>query len=235
MFFVYSLDLSNQSVKIHDYTDNSSRVESLLDRAARDFIKREQGERVSESPYNDDIPNDDGYFLRKNGDKIDVYHRKTKIQDGYVWNSYEIECNCVLQFGVSDSSINIDTTVKMPSASELPPPPPPPLPTMPFFEDLKDRLAIQREKMEMQFEDSDSDLDSVETTSLLNKLRRKAQLTIKVPERRDYSTLAYKPNVTPASGRSDLQSPFDYSNIDWGEQFKAVNYQYGQPLKRKLM
>lgn len=270
MFFIYSVDITNLSVNIHNYTKDSSKIEECLDHAAKNFIKHEQGERAAESPYRDNVSDteitDDGYFLRKNIDhpnQIDVFHRKTKVQSGYVYNSYDVEIKKVLHFGVSENNIDFGENVSIASSPvNLPPPPPPPMPTMPYFDDLKNRLAIQREKLDMNLVDSDSDSDTDfefdEANSLLNKLRKKAELTIDVPKTQfDNFTLAYKPYTmdrpildfsnypsinyhplydqpidptdfpnlnTPVSA----QSPIDFSNLDWGEQTKAINYPFNK-------
>lgn len=213
MFFIYSVNLNDLTVDIHDYSKDFLNVNDCLDRAAKSFIKREQGERAAIDPYRNDVPDaeitDDGYFLRKNNDnenQIDVFHRKTKVQNGYVYNSYDVEINKVCQFGVSESNIDFSTCIPKVEIPSLPPPPPPPMPQIPYFDDLKSRLAIQREKLEMNFDDFDSDSDSDtdfeydEATSLLTRLRKKAQLTIDVPETTPFDfdnlTLAYKPDST---------------------------------------
>ena len=112
MFFIYSLSLEDSVVKLYDFCRTKDGVTDLLDTVARNFIRHEEGERRAESPYRDDTTDvtDEGYFLRHSADKpdqIDVYLRKTTVEVGRVWNSYDIHCVKIMLFSVTEAALGL--------------------------------------------------------------------------------------------------------------------------------
>ena len=155
MFFIYSLQLDTLIVKLYDFCRTKDGVDELLDTVARNFIRRERGERHAESPYRDDLTDvitDEGYFLRHSADnlhQIDVYLRKTNVITGRVWNSYDVSCKKVMQFAVSEAALGLPiectgrgvTRQTFSSSKEA-------KQQSVHFNLLKERLVQQREKVD---------------------------------------------------------------------------------------
>lgn len=161
MFFIYSLNIEDYNIQLYDFCRTKDGITELLDTVARNFIRREEGERAAEAPYRDDITNDkltdNGYFLRHSGEKpyqIDVYQRKTNVEVGRVWNSYEITCKKVMHFSVTEASLGLPiectgkgvTTKTFNNAKES-------HEQADHINALKMRLVSQREKVDKQLVD----------------------------------------------------------------------------------
>lgn len=161
MFFIYSLDLKDNSVKLYDFCRTKEGVTDLLNTVATNFIARECGERAAENAFRDDIPNEeieqDGYFLRHSAERpnqIDVYQRKTSVVKGYIMNSFDVTCECVSLFSVTEASLGLPiectgkgvTTPTFNNAKEQ-------HDQTDHIEALKQRLVAQREKVEQQIAD----------------------------------------------------------------------------------
>ena len=191
MFFIYSLDIEKLTVKLYDFCRVKEGITDLLDTVARNFITREEGERVAEDPYRDNLTDEqivkDGYFLR-HSDKgpyvIDVYLRSTNIIPGTMWNSYEITCKKVMHFAVTEASMGLPieysgTTVKAPvfessRSAQL---------QADHMEELKRRLASRRaqvdgvEKSEVIVEtDDESEEDEILRKPPIAVLKEKIDL-----------------------------------------------------------
>ena len=100
-------------MKLYDFCRTKDGVNDLLDTVAKNFIRHEEGERRAESPYRD-IPDDElteeGYFLRHSDEKpdqIDVCVRKIQVAVGRVWNSYDVSCEKVMHFAVTEASLGL--------------------------------------------------------------------------------------------------------------------------------
>lgn len=114
MLFIYSINNKTYEVKLHDMCASEEKLSGLLETVAKNFITREEGERRAEAPFKDEIPDEqiveDGYFLRHSSTKpnqIDVYLRKTNVNQGRVWNSYEVTCEKVLHFSVTEAGLEL--------------------------------------------------------------------------------------------------------------------------------
>lgn len=158
MFFIYSLDLKDNSVKLYDFCHTKEGVTDLLNTVATNFIARECGERVAENAFRDDTPNEeieqDGYFLRHSAEhpnQIDVYQRKTSVNAGMFLTSVDVTCECVSLFSVTEASLGLPiectgkgvTTPTFNNAKEQ-------HDQTDHIEALKQRLVAQREKVEQQ-------------------------------------------------------------------------------------
>ena len=59
------------------------------------------------------VKDDDGYYLVKNtnvADRVDIYKKKTKLIEGYLYNSYEIKIEKIVFYEIKffDKTININ-------------------------------------------------------------------------------------------------------------------------------
>lgn len=170
MFFIYSLDIEKLTVKLYDFCRTKGDIDGLLDTVARNFITREEGERVAENPYRDNMTNEqivkDGYFLRHSNKEqyvIDVYLRSTNIVPGTMWNSYEITCKKVMHFAVTEASMGLpieykENIVKKPvfensHITQL---------QADHMEELKSRLVLQRAQIE-------DEMNNMKQVSIINE------------------------------------------------------------------
>jgi hypothetical protein len=113
MFFIYSINLNDLNIKLCECCQTMDGITNLLDVVATNFIRSEEGDRRAEKPFRDDTPDDlitgDGYFLRhsvKEDNRINVYIRKTTIIPGHLWNSVNIECQPIMDFAITEASLN---------------------------------------------------------------------------------------------------------------------------------
>ena len=173
MFYIYSINIDDLALQLYDFCHTEETIDTLLDRVAKKFILREAGERRAESPYCDDTPNvsitDDGYFLRHSDkpQQIDVYHRKTSIHPGHVWNSFDVSCKKVMYFAVVETPFELSIQYNVKN-NDIPA-----KPIGTFVPELKTVLVNRRMIVDKQIEcepndtnaeiedsNSESDLDS---------------------------------------------------------------------------
>ena len=161
MFFIYSLQLHNSQVTLYDFCRTKDTTLDLLTTVATNFILKESGEKRAQSAFIDNVKEsdimEDGYYLRhsEKSHEINVYQRKTVICPGRMWNSYEVKFDHVMVFGVTEAALNmpIDFTGKGV--------------TSPTFQssldctnhtnhlsELKDRLKLQKQKVDAQIENT---------------------------------------------------------------------------------
>lgn len=114
MYLVYSLDLKTLNIKVYDFCNSKNTVNSLLRNCATNFILIEEGERKSEKAFKDDVSDDqiteDGYFLRSSKEKlneINVFKRKTHMQNGWTGKYATIHVDKVMVFGITETSLNL--------------------------------------------------------------------------------------------------------------------------------
>jgi hypothetical protein len=104
---IYSINWeSNHDVKVIAFKQTSENMKDKLINIALNYMRKEEGEKALKNPIRDGVPDDkiteDGMFIRTRvvnyRDCVDVYNRKTNINNGYVWSSVNSSINRILTF-----------------------------------------------------------------------------------------------------------------------------------------
>ena len=122
MFYIYSLELETLKLQLHGYTESKDSAEKILKNTSVEFVRSECGDKMAENAFNEISISQDGYFLKENNDKIDVFLRKTIITPGTIWGASvkyqttKVKFYSIVEY-LTNTDVNVNTVVEKPSVS----------------------------------------------------------------------------------------------------------------------